>query len=161
MGQCKAPDAKTARCLYGCPFCDGRHPSFMGAPACMQASFRWNDNGSRNGFVVIPAAPLPCLPNSWLQPPSSFRRRPQSSDLDKPFPHSGNGNKQERQPTRHLIKPAPFTTPASPSSATCSRRRSTTYIPVGVDSSIRCNDDRGGNGVATILTAPLLCLTNS
>ena len=23
----------------------------------MQASFRWNDNGGRNGFVVIPTAP--------------------------------------------------------------------------------------------------------
>ena len=34
--------------------------------------------------------------------------------------------------------------PAQPSSAACSRRRSTTYVLVGVDSGLRRNDGAGG-----------------
>ena len=38
--------------------------SFMDTLASMQASLRWNDNGGRSGFVAIPIAPSPFLPNS-------------------------------------------------------------------------------------------------
>ena len=43
----------------------------------------------------------------------------------------------------------------------CSRRGSTTCIPVGVDSGLRRNDDWDGNGIVTITTAPLLPLPSS
>ena len=44
---------------------------------------------------------------------------------------------------RHPTKPAILSLPGSPSSAACSRRRSTTCIHAGVDSSLRWNDDGG------------------
>ena len=93
--------------------------------------------------------------------PVAARRRPESSGLHKPFPHSGNDNYRYDNPTCHPITPAIPALPSLASSAACSRRRSTTYIPVGVDSSLRWNDDGGGNGFVVIPIAPLLFLPNA
>ena len=38
------------------------HP-FTTAPPLLDSSFRWNDDGGRNGFVTTPIAPLLCLTN--------------------------------------------------------------------------------------------------
>ena len=47
----------------------------------------------------------------WIRPPSSFRRRPESSGVNETFPHSGNDNHRNDNRTRHPPKPA---TPAPP-----------------------------------------------
>ena len=92
-------------------------------PASLQGSLRWNDNGGyhHSGKSRHPATP-------------SFRRRPESSGLHKPFPHSGNDNQRSDKPARHPPEPAipSFLRPALlDSSAARSRRRSITYVPVG------------------------------
>ena len=71
----------------------------------------------------------------------SFRQRPESSGLCNSFPQSGNDDR-----TRHPIKSAIPSPSGLPSSAACSRRGSTTYVPVGVDSSFRWNDDEERTG---------------
>ena len=48
-----------------------------------------------------------------------------------------------------------------PSSAARSRRGSTTYIPVGVDSSLRWNDNGARSGFVVIPTTPLLFPPNA
>ena len=64
-------------------------------PASLQGSLRWNDNGGchHSGKSRHPATP-------------SFRRRPESSGLHKPFPHSGNDNQRSDKPARHPPEPA-------------------------------------------------------
>ena len=52
----------------------------------------------------------------------------------------------------------PSNIPAPPSSAACSRRRSTTYIPAGVDSGLRRND--GGGNRQSPLTFILFLYSN-
>ena len=49
--------------------------------------------------------------------------------------------------TRHPTKPAILSLPGPPSSAACYRRRSTTYIHAGVDSSLRWNDGKGNGHI--------------
>ena len=51
--------------------------------------------------------------------------------------------------------------PAVPSSAARSQRGSTAYIPVGVDSGLRRNDDEEEKGLVTIQTARPPFLANS
>ena len=58
----------------------------------------------------------------------------ESSGLFKTLPQSGNDNHNNDKRTRHSAKPAIPSPPGLSlldSSAACSRRRSTTYIPVG------------------------------
>ena len=43
--------------------------------------------------------------------PSSFRRRPESSGLDKPFPQRGNDNHRHNNRTRHPLKTSSHPTP--------------------------------------------------
>ena len=59
----------------------------------------------------------------------------------------GSANREKPgqvQPSRHSL-----------SSAACSRRRSTTYIPVGVDSGLRRNDDEERTKVGRHPDSPL------
>ena len=120
------------------------HP-FTPRPAFLDSGLRWNDNGGRSGFVVIPTAPLLFPTNSLTSAPPSFRHRPESSGLHKPFPHSGNDNTQARQPTRASGKPCHPFTPR----------------PAFLDSGLRWNDNGGRSGFVVIPTAPLLFPTNS
>ena len=46
-----------------------------------------------------------------IQPPPSFRRRPESSDLIKTFPQRGNANYRHDYPARHPIKPVTHSLP--------------------------------------------------
>ena len=75
---------------------------------------------------------------------TSFRRRPESSGLHKPFPHSGNDNHRNDDRMCYPAKPTIHSLP----------------WPLFLDSSLRWNDDRGGNGFVAIPTAPLLFLAN-
>ena len=64
-----------------------RHPAKPAIPlpvglSLLDSSLRWNDDGGQNKFVTIPIAPLPFpKKNPDPCPPSSFRRRPESSGL--------------------------------------------------------------------------------
>ena len=115
-------------------------------PPFLDSSLRWNDDGGGNGFVAIPTASLPFSKKSQPQPLPlpSFRRRPESSGFNKPFPRRGNDNHRNDNRTRHPPKPAI----PSPSR------------PPFLDSSLRWNDNGGRNRCAAILTAPLPCLAN-
>ena len=97
---------------------------------------------------------------------TSGREHPQSPGKSRnpPSRHSGAGRNPVvycihsriagmtitgRQPNAPSTKTChSFTTAPPPSSAACSRRGSTTYIPVGVDSSLRWNDDGVGIGLS-------------
>ena len=91
------------------------------------------------------------IPGKFLTlAPPSFRRRPESSGLFHTFPHSGNDNHGATNRTRPPIKPAIPSLPGLPSwiprrpvpdLPAAGRRGSTTYIPVGVDSGFRRNDE--------------------
>ena len=81
---------------------------------------------------------------SDFSPLTSFRRRPESSGLDNPFPHSGNDNHRNDNRTCYPAKPAIHSLP----------------WPLFLDSSLRWNDDGGGNGFVAIPTASLLFLAN-
>ena len=62
------------------------------------------------------------MPAQCLTPaPPSFRRRPESSGLDKPFPRSGNDNRRDNRTRAFGQTCYPFTTAPPPSSAACSR----------------------------------------
>ena len=60
---------------------------------------------------------------------SSFRRRPESSGLDNPFPPGGNDHKGYPRKSNQRNPP---NIPALPTSAACSQRGSTTCIHAGV-----------------------------
>ena len=107
----RQPDALSGKTLQ--PFTTAPPPS---SAACsrrgsttyiavgVDSSLRWNDDRGRNGFVTIPIAPLPCLADYLTSTPSSFRRRPESSGLDQPFPQCENDNRNDNR-TRHLSRP--------------------------------------------------------
>ena len=134
-----------------------RHPLKPGAhslfrPPFLDSGLRRNDDEWRTDESPSRPSPPSCRRKRGARiasrdyrdistPQSSFRRKPESSGLDNPFPHGGNDNYTNDNATRHPVKARhPLIIPASPSSAACSRRRSTTYVPVGVDSGLRRND---------------------
>ena len=70
---------------------DPSPPLFMGRPASMQTSLRWNDDEERRS-ESLSRQPF-AMPAKFLTSAlPSFRRRPESSDFNNPFPHSGNDN---------------------------------------------------------------------
>ena len=131
-------------------------PSFMGTPAWMQACLRWaatgilpsrriqdflsiNNDGGRNGFVIIPIAPLPCLANYLTSTPSVIPAQAGIQWFNNPFPQRGNDNYRNDNSMRHPLKLITH----SPSR------------PRFLDSSLRWNDNGGRNGFVIIPTAPL------
>ena len=93
--------------------------------------------------------------------PLAARRRPESSDLHNPFPHSGNDNTQARKPNAPSAKTCH---PFALRPAFLGRLFPTRLYhlrPVGVDSGLRRNDDEEKIGWIAIPTTPLPCLSNT